>query len=383
MMKYRLVAAVALLPLLVACGGGGSDSDDGTTGGNTAGDTGGNTAGDTAGNTAGDTAGNTGGNAGETSGGSADNGESTVEPDRSLPPEDRTRPASGDFSSVMGPIKDNGANPFSNEGPQEVHPDRIVAWPGLRFGDFLLSNNPWNASAATYDSWYQDITLSPNGDSVLATVDWDWGASADTRGSLFNTKAYPEVIYGVKSLGETSGSFATTGLPVEHYDSPVWTIDYGYSVEGRKSESNSGGGTDSEYNIAIESFYHDSCDIKRDGKETDNQVMEVMVWLKVGDNKPSGQSPHADAFTTSDGRVFDVYAKSSNFNYIAYVAREEQTSGTIMYSEVLNDAFDNASKYGIYQVKDTDCLANILIGTEIWHGAGVFTLEDYQIHRSY
>ena len=346
-MKLKLAAAVALLPVLVACGGGGGDSS-----------------GD---NSLDPDRGNTGDN---------------INTDNPIN-EDRTRPASGSFSSTMTPVKDNGANPFPNEGPQEVNINRVVAWPGLRFGDFLVTNNPWNASAGTYENWYQDISLISSGDNVQAVIDWDWGASADTHGSLFNTKSFPEVIYGTKSQAERSGDFATTGLPVEHFDSPVWTIDYAYNTQGRRSSSNSGGGTDSEYNVAIESFYHDSCDIKRTGAPTDNQVMEIMVWLKLDQNKPSGQSPHPDPFTTSDGRVYDVYAKSSNYNYIAYVAREEQTSGSVMYTEILNDAVDNAAKYGVYQVKDTDCLANILAGTEIWHGAGTFTLTDYQIHRTY
>ena len=349
-MKLKIVAAVALLPVLVACGGGGGD-DSGDGGG------------------VDPDRGNTGGGDGGTTSSTLD--------------EDRTRPAAGNYSTTTAEIKDNGANPYANEGPQQVNIDRVVAWPGLRYGDFLLTNNPWNASAATYEDWYQDISLNESGSGVQAVIDWDWGASADTNGSLFNTKSYPEVIYGTKSLFERSGDFSKTGLPVEHYDSPVWSIDYAYSTEGRRSNSNSGGGTDSEYNIAIESFYHDSCDIKRTGAPTDNQIMEIMVWLKVDQNKPSGQAPHPDPFTTSDGRVYDVYAKSSNFNYIAYVAREEQTSGTVMYTEILNDTFDNASKYGTYQLKDTDCLANILMGTEIWHGAGTFTLSDYQINRTY
>lgn len=350
-MKYKLVAAVALLPILVACGGGGSDSstqvpDDIDRGG------------------------------GSTGGGT------TTTPTTTLN-EDRTRPAAGLYSTATAPIKDNGANPYPNEGPQAVNMGRVASWPGLRFGDFLLTNNPWNASAATYENWYQDISLNPSGSNIQAVIDWDWGASADTNGSLFNTKSYPEVIYGTKSLGERSGDFSATGLPVEHYDSPVWTIDYGYTTQGRRSTSNSGGGSDSEYNVAIESFYHESCDIKRTGADTDNQIMEVMVWLKLDQNKPSGEAPHPVPFTTSDGRVYDVYSKNSNFNYIAYVAREEQTSGTVMYTELLNDAFDNAATYGVYQLKDTDCLANILMGTEIWHGAGTFTLSDYQINRTY
>ncbi len=344
-MNYKLSIAVALLPMLVACGGGGDDSSG--TGGEDRGNT----------NT------NTGGN--------------------SLLTEDRTRPAAGTYSTAAAPIRDNGANPFPNEGPQQINATRVASWPGLRYGDFLLSNNPWNASASTYEDRYQSIELNPQGDDVQAIIDWDWGASADTNGSVFNTKSYPEVIYGTKSAAERSGTFQETGLPAEHYNMPSWSIEYSYWYEGRRSDSLSGGGTDSEFNIAIESFYHDSCDIRRTGADTDNQVMEVMVWLKHDQRLPSGDSPHPTPFTTSDGRVYDVYPKSSNFGYIAYVAQEDRASGTVMYSEILNDAKDNAAVYGVYEIKDTDCLANILMGTEIWHGAGTFTLSNYKINRTY
>lgn len=340
-MKYRLPLAAAILPFLVACGGGGSD------------------------------------------GNSVDVDPNRDNDDTSILTEDRTRPDAGTYTSVSTPIKDNGANPFANEGPQEVNPARVASWPGLRYGDYLLTNNPWNASAATYDDWYQTIELNPQGDDVQAVIDWDWGASADTSGSVFNTKSFPEIIYGTKSAAERSGNFQETGLPAEHYDMPQWSVEYAYSYEGRRSSSLSGGGSDSEFNIAIESFYHDSCEVKRTGSADDNQVMEVMVWLKHDQNLPSGDAPHNVPFTTSDGRVFDVYAKSSNFNYIAYVAREEQGSGTILYSEILNDAKDNAATYGVYPIKDTDCLANILFGPEIWHGAGTVTISNYKVNRTY
>ena len=54
-----------------------------------------------------------------------------------------------------------------------------------------------------------------------------------------------------------------------------------------------------------------------------------------------------------------------------------------MYSELLNDAFDNASTYGIYQLKDTDYMANIIMGAEIWHGAGTFTSNEFQVNCAY
>jgi hypothetical protein len=359
-MKYRFPLAAAVLPLLVACGGGGDGA-----GGNTV----------------------------------------EVDPNRdndnnnnqtTILTEDRTRPDAGTYSTVSTPIKDNGTNAYANEGPQHVYGNgapssegnqgeglRQASWPGLRYGDFLLTNNPWNAGAATYEDWYQTIELNPQGNDIQAVIDWDWGAAADTRGSPFNTKSYPEVIYGTKSVAERSGNFQETGLPVEHYDMPEWTIEYEYSYQGRRSSSLSGGGSDSEFNIAIESFYHESCDIKRTGAEDDNQIMEVMVWLKYDQNLPAGNAPYEVPFTTSDGRVFDVYPKSSNFNYVAYVAREEQSSGTILYGEILQDAKDKADVYGIYPIKDTDCLANILFGPEIWHGAGTFTLSNYKINRTY
>ncbi|OED39861.1 hypothetical protein AB833_13320 [Chromatiales bacterium (ex Bugula neritina AB1)] len=351
-MRYKLAAACVLLPLLVACGGGGGNSGDNTTGGNATPDP-------------------------------DDNDQAPV-----ATVEERIRPASGTFQSAATPLRDNGANLFQNEGPQTVNAGRVASWPGLRYGDFLLTNNPWNASAATYEGWYQTVSLIEGANNTATVIDWDWGASADIPegASAFDTKSYPELIYGTKSQAERSGDYATTGLPVEIYDAPEITIDYAYNFQGRRSSSATAGGTDSEFNVAIESFYHQSCDIQRTGQGTDNQVMEIMVWLHTGDNLPSGQAPVA-VKTTADGKTFDVYVKTAgadpNPNYTAYVLRNETLSGTILYSELLRDAQDNAGVYGTYQLKDTDCLANILIGTEIWHGAGTFTLTDYQITRTY
>lgn len=348
-MKIQLSTAMVTLALLSACGGGGEST----------------------------------GSVGEAP------DPTPVVDDRNNPPtssviaEDRTRPASGEFSSDDSAVKSNGADLFPNTGTQRVNAARVASWPGLRYGDFLVSNNPWNASAATYPSWYQDISLYQNGSGYGVKFDWDWGASGDTSGSVFNTKSYPEIIYGTKSAGERSGTYAETGLPVEIYDAPVFTIDYNFQYEGRRSASGTSGGSDSEFNVAIESFYHDSCDIVRNGGATDNQVFETMVWLRTGNNKPSGDAPRG-TYTTSDGRTYDVYTKvASNPAYIAFVAQNQNLSGTVMYTELLNHAQDSAGLYGIYQLQSTDCLANILMGTEIWHGAGTFNLNEYTVHRTY
>jgi len=258
--------------------------------------------------------------------------------------EDRTQPAAGTYMSANFPVKANDSDLHSDFGnpPQIVNSNRVGSWPGLRYGNFYVSNNPWNASAALFPSWYQQISLYESGTGYGVEFDWDWGAEQDTSGSTFNTKSYPEVIYGTKSAAERSGTFQETGLPVEIYNSPTFTIDYSY-----------------------------------------NTVFETMVWLKMGDRKPSGDAPRG-IVTTSDGRSYDIYTKvASNQEYIAFVAKEEQQSGSVKYSELLRHAQDNAALYGIYALKDTDCLANILMGTEIWHGAGTFRLDSYQVNRTY
>lgn len=354
-MKLKISAAMVSFALLTACGGGGSDTG--------------------------------------TVGATPDLNPIVNNRDNSTPPppttaEDRTRPASGVFSSDGSTLKSNGADLFSDTGAQTVSPDRVAAWPGLRYGNFLVSNNPWNASAATYPLWFQDISLYDTDNGYGVAYEWDWGSEGDTRGSVFNTKAYPEVIYGTKSAGERSGTFAETGLPVEIFDAPAFTIDYSFWYEGRRSSSATPGGTDSEFNIAIESFFHDSCDIQRTGQESDNTIFEMMVWLKIDDREPAGGGP-IDVVTTSDGRLYNVYTKVAGLqntgvqDYIAFVAQDENFSGTVMYSELLNIARDRADEFNLYRLSDTDCLANILMGTEIWHGAGTFNLNEYTIHRSY
>lgn len=353
-MKLKISAAMVTLALLSSCGGGGDDT----------------------------------GTVGENQGVNpiADTGRNNA-PVSTIISEDRTRPTSGVFSSDGSVVKPNGADLFSDTGVQGVHPDRVVSWPGLRFGDFLVINNPWNASASKYPSWYQDISLYETGNGYGVQFDWDWGSALDTD-NPFNTKSFPEVIYGTKSADERSGNFQETGLPVEIYEAPTFWIDYSFAYEGRKSDSPNVGGTDSEFNVAIESFYHDSCDITRNGGAEDNQIFEIMVWLKLDEREPAGGGP-IDVVTTSDGRSYDVYTKHTKDNsnpvkdYIAFVAQQEQLTGTVQYSELLNIAQDRTAEYSLHPLKSTDCLANILMGTEIWHGGGTFNLNEYQIHRSY
>ena len=83
------------------------------------------------------------------------------------------------------------------------------------------------------------------------------------------------------------------------------------------------------------------------------------------------------------GSEMCIRDRSSVFGYIAYVAREQQSDGTILYSEIVQDAQFNASVYGVYPLKQTDCMANILMGPELWFGAGTFYWDKFQVHRNF
>ena len=85
--------------------------------------------------------------------------------------------------------------------------------------------------------------------------------------------------------------------------------------------------------MIIESFWHESCDIVRKGSPEDNNVMELLLWYYHGERLPSGPGDIVDTGVLIDGQRWTVYAKSSNFNFLAYVAEDvataERQSGTI------------------------------------------------------
>lgn len=294
--------------------------------------------------------------------------------------------------SSTGPVRSTGNSfYYPDNGPQCVVPSNRFNGPGLFFGDFMMINNAWNGDKSTWD-WSQCIALQENTDgSVVPSWDYDWGNEDDLPPGYFEweVKSYPEIIYGIKSPQEISAPCEQTGLPVVYRDIPQIDISFSYRAEqtadrvgDRGDEANNpitvfGG----DHNVAIESFLHSSCDIKR-GADS-NREFELMVWLEHDERLPSGQAP-SDTYTDSSGRVFDVYVKgAADPGYIAYVAQNELRSGTLNWNEFLSHAKANSGGYGINTIQDDWCLANILMGTEIWWGKGGFDLDYYQITRSY
>ena len=306
--------------------------------------------------------------------------------------EDRTAPAPGTvITSATAPVVPNRVDSVSDIGPQPISPTNNNSFPGLRFGNLLLLNNAFNAGNTRWDDWSQSISLN-DGSPVTADVVWDWGLESQ-KFQRFETTSFPELVYGTKSASERSGTFAETGLPVEEAIRPDIEITYSYSRTAGVTQAPLGvndtgaQAADSEHNVIIESFWHESCDIVRNGSPQDNTIMEMLVWYYHGERLPSGFGDIVETGVLIDGHLWTVYANSNNFNYLAYVAEDVETaerqSGTINYSAFIQHMLENDERYGVYEVQPTDCFANIAFGPEVFQGAGTFTFNDFTITRRY
>ena len=306
--------------------------------------------------------------------------------------EDRTPPAPGSvFTSATAPVVFNRLADVSDVGPQSISLGNNSSFPGLRYGNLLMLNNAFNAGNTRWDGWSQSISLN-DGAPVTADVVWDWGLESQ-KNQIFATTSFPELIYGTKSAAERSGTFAETGLPVEEADRPDISINYSYSRTEGVTQAPLGPNdtdaeaADSEHNVIIESFWHESCDIVRNGSPQDNVVMEMLIWYYHGERLPSGPADLFESGVLIDGQMWTVYVNSNNFNYLAYVAEDVETaerqSGTLNYSAFIEHMLANDERYGVYEVVPTDCFANISFGPEVFQGAGTFTWNDFTVTRQY
>ncbi|OED42452.1 hypothetical protein AB833_07415 [Chromatiales bacterium (ex Bugula neritina AB1)] len=300
-------------------------------------------------------------------------------------------PAGSTLVSETTPVRSTGNNYYPDMGPQCVYPASQFDGPGLGYGNFLIINNAWNGQTSSAD-WSQCITLNTAADgSVNPSWNYNWGNEDDLKPGYFEweVKSYPEVIYGAKSSTEMSAPCSSTGLPAPVSQLPDLSIAYSYRsqqsgkrVGDRGDENNNPTRvTGGDRNVAIESFFHSSCEISRGSNS--NIELELMVWLEVGNERlPSGSAPEF-TYTSRSGELYDVYTKPGAGNYLAYVAKNPVRNGTLSWSEFIDDARANAGNYDINAVKDSWCLANVIFGSEIWWGEGSINLDYYQITRQY
>ena len=310
--------------------------------------------------------------------------------------------AGGDAIRVSSLVSDNSVNICTTASDQNNFSDTQI-------GDFILHNNAWRTfRAAEGFEWEQCIYTNSNG--AVAGWNYDWGPGvpgANGRASDdFYVRSYPELIYGVKDEFRTSAPQSETGLPVALSDLPNIRIDYSYDgpqfgesrVVDASNNSRFPNGTSisGERNVAIESFYYEpdaagNCSpgiVTRNGGS--NHTFEVMVWLDAGAERLPASANDFVADLTIRSEDYKVYTKSSDPRYIAFVAQNPQTTGTLFWNDFTDWARDNSfqvselfgARSNTVQIQDDWCFANILVGTEIFWGAGNLDILDWTITQS-
>ena len=278
-------------------------------------------------------------------------------------------------------------------------------------GDFILHNNAWRTfRAAPGYEWEQCITTNTNGAAVGWNYDWGPGVTGISGNPLpsgdFFVRSYPELIYGVKDEFRTSAPQSVTGLPVVLTDLPNIQIDYSYDgpqfgdsriVDASNNPRFPNGSTISgERNVAVESFMYEpdaagNCStgiVTRNGGS--NHTFEVMVWLDAGAERLPAAPNDFVADLNIRGEDYKVYTKGGDPRYIAFVAQNPQSTGTIYWNDYVDWARANShqvselfgARSNTVEIQDDWCVANILVGTEIFWGAGNMDIFEWTITQT-
>ena len=241
---------------------------------------------------------------------------------------------------------DNGGDRFATE----------------QVGDYMIHQNAWREfRAAPGYVWSQTIYTNNNGSPV--GWDYDWGPGvpgASGRASDdFYVRSYPEIIFGIKDEFRTSAPKSQIGLPVRADNMPTIAIDYAFNapqfgtartVNASVTDRYPNGSTImGERNVAVESFLYESvngvCDdsLPVNRSQGSNHRFEVMVWLESGAERLPAAARNYVTTVSLRGASYDVYTKSDDSRYIAFIANNPQSSGRIYWNDYVDWARQNLS----------------------------------------
>lgn len=249
-------------------------------------------------------------------------------------------------------------------------------WAAVAYGKYAALNNTWNSKSLNSDNWSQVMQITENVDgSVQSSWVYDWLGKNDAgKRGQFEVKAYPQVFYGPKLGTHVSGSKEETGLPELVRDLPEFKVAYSFTETDTRAERN----------VALESFFHDSCRIQGPCDEVDNRAYEMMIWV----SNPARRTPGDLARTgvLIDNNKWNVYIKPrSNKQYIAFTAQTPSTSGVLDWKSFVDWTVqwtgENAEVHGINKLELDYCMAAIEMGAEIWWGQGTFTVNRFEVTR--
>jgi len=359
--------------------------------------------------------------------GTSDGGQTDDEPASDNDAASDNDSASDDAVAVVATTTDAGSFASDNFGGTLLRRSTLTAGPQMEvctsmsnqdnfsqitnLGDFILHNNAWRTfRAAPGYEWEQCITTNTNGAAVGWNYDWGPGVTGISGNPLpsgdFFVRSYPELIYGVKDEFRTSAPQSVTGLPVVLTDLPNIQIDYSYDgpqfgdsriVDASNNPRFPNGSTISgERNVAVESFMYEpdaagNCStgiVTRNGGS--NHTFEVMVWLDAGAERLPAAPNDFVADLNIRGEDYKVYTKGGDPRYIAFVAQNPQSTGTIYWNDYVDWARANShqvselfgARSNTVEIQDDWCVANILVGTEIFWGAGNMDIFEWTITQT-
>ena len=277
---------------------------------------------------------------------------------------------------LQSPASGSYVTPRSFElTPATSNPSVSTIWPSISYDDVIVLNNIWNARQVNSDEWTQTIAASES-DTSGPVASWDYNWLTETDGDRTAVKAYPEIFYGNKLGTHESASKAVTGLPETVSSLPEFNVEFAFT------ETFDG---DVERNVALESFFHDSCDITGPCDLEDNRAYEMMVWVV----NPESNRPGDLAVTgvMIDNRLWDVYIKPrSDKKYIAFTAQTPFDEGTLQWNRFVEWTMqwtaENAEALQINALTPDLCMAAIEMGTELWWGKGSFTLDKFNVVKN-
>ncbi len=232
-------------------------------------------------------------------------------------------------------------------------------WFEIQYGNYRLQNNTWASDAVYSDNWHQCIEVTGNRGNYIAKWDYNWLGRSE--GDEFSVKSYPQVYYGRKTRFNISGSVAETGMPVRINGMPQFTVNYRYSETGN-----------AERNVALESFFHTSCEA-----EEHNKFFELMVWV----DKPVVRIPGPQvASARISGQDWSVHTNPSlGWGYVAFVADNPQNQGTLDWNAFVEWVRFQGPSAGVPSIGNNTCMGAIEIGTETFWGNGTFTLHQFDV----
>lgn len=279
---------------------------------------------------------------------------------------------------LQSPASGSYSTPRSFElTPETSNPSVCTIWPSVSYDDIIVLNNIWNAGQVNSTNWTQSIGATESDtNGPIATWYYDW--LGETDGDRTAVKAYPQIIYGNKLGTHVSASKERTGLPETVSGLPEFNVEFAFT---ETLEANV------ERNVALESFFHDSCNITGPCDLVDNRAYEMMIWVvNPVSNKPGTL---AETGVMIDNRLWDVYIKrrtDDQVGYIAFTAQTPFTEGTLQWNRFVEYtrqySNENSAALGIKALTPDMCMAAVEMGTELWWGKGSFTLDKFNVTRN-